>query len=145
MMITKQRPLPSTKRMPRHRHRDRNINPNHTHLNLPRKRPRNPTVAGIARHPIPKLMRIDQRNGFSKIMHPHHRQHRPKNLFLVDGHVGLHMIKQRPTDIEPILMPLDLVPPPISHQRRTLFHAPGDIPLNLGLVHPRHQRPHFSI
>jgi len=72
MRITKQRPLPAAKGMPRHRYRNWHIDTNHANLDAPRKLMCGIAIGSEQRHAVAKFMGIDQAYCFSKIRYPNH-------------------------------------------------------------------------
>ncbi len=90
-------------------------------------------------------MRVDQIDRAGEVRHPHHRKHRPEDLFAVDLHLRRHLIEQRAADKETLLMARHTMAASVHHQLGPGPHPFVDIARHLGQVRCRHQRPHLRI
>ena len=116
--------------MPGHGHRNGHVDAHHAHLDASRKLAGHTTVAGEAGHPIAKLVVVNQLHGLGKVLGTHAGQHRSKDLFLVDAHVGLDVVEQRAAGEKALLQPRHAVPASIHHQLRPFGHTDADVVLD---------------
>ncbi len=88
MQITEQRPFPSAKAVISHRNRQRDVDASHANLNLVAKQTSRVTITCRDEGAIAVLMIVDQLHGVLKASNPNDAQHRSKNLFFIDTHLG---------------------------------------------------------
>ena len=95
MHIAKQALFPTTETMPRHGYRNWHVDTNHAHLYATTELACHIAIAGEATHTVAELVRVDQINRTDKVRHAHAAEHRSKNFFFVNAHVGGDVVEQR--------------------------------------------------
>ena len=92
--VAKQALLPAAKAVPGHRHGNWHIDADHANLYAATEFARHIAIAGVAAHAVAIFMGVDQIDCFGKVFDPHAAQHRAKNFFFVNAHVGRDVVKQ---------------------------------------------------
>ena len=103
-----------------------------------RNEPRRTAVAGEQRCAIAEFMRVDEMECFRVITCPHHRQHGPENLFLVDSHLRRDPIQQSAAQPETIFIALQFQAAAIDRHFGAFFLALIDIGGDLVAMRFRH-------
>src|SRR3954468_18233654 len=113
------------------RHRDRHVDADHADIDLGREVARGVAVAGEDGNAVAVIMLRRQRQRFLVVVRAHHREHRAKDLFLVDPHVLGDVVEQRTTEIETFLVALHLETAAVDGERRAFLDADIDVALDL--------------
>src|SRR5580693_2312508 len=103
VMISKDRPFPSTKRVKGHRNGNRYIDPDHPDFDLFDECPGCCAVTRINRGAISVLMFIDKFESGTCIVDAHHTENRSKNLFAINPHWGPYIIEQAASEKKGLL------------------------------------------
>mmetsp|Transcript_15608 Transcript_15608/g.42587 ORF Transcript_15608/g.42587 Transcript_15608/m.42587 type:complete len:321 (-) Transcript_15608:482-1444(-) len=126
-MITEQRALPSSERVPRHRYRNGHVDAHHAHLNLTSECACHATIRGETRDAVTELVFVDQFDGSREVGHSHDAQHWSEDLLAVDLHLGPHVVEQRAAKEKAFLAASNLALASVHHQRGARCHAVFDI------------------
>jgi hypothetical protein len=84
-----------------HRHRDRHVDADHADLDRGGEVARGVAVAGEDRVPLPYSWSLISFERLVVGLGAHDREHRPEDLFLVDLHVGRHVVEQAAAEKKP--------------------------------------------
>ena len=144
VMIAEQRSLPAPERMPRHRHRTRHVDAHHAHVNLPREYARCAAVGCEKRYAVPQFVRVDECYRTREIRQADNRQDRPENLFSIDAHIGLHVVKERAAEKEALFVAGNGMAATIDDELGTCRDARIDIARHLGAMSGGDERPHVQ-
>src|SRR5215831_3374662 len=102
--VAEQAAFPAAEAMPSHRHRDRHIDADHAHFDAAPEFAGDVAVAGVAGYAVGKRMSVDQLDRGREVWHAHAGEHRAEDLLAVDAHLRSHMIKQRGSEPEALLV-----------------------------------------
>ena len=88
-------------------------------------------VAGEDRDAVAVFVLGRQPHRLLVILGAHHREHGAENLFLVDAHVGLHLVEQAAAHEVAVLVALELEVAAIDHELGAFLDADVDIVAHL--------------
>src|SRR6266550_3469826 len=111
--VAKTRALPAAKRVIGQRNGDREVHADHADLHAAGKIACGVAIAREDRNAVAVFVLGGKPHGFFVVLRAHHREHRPKNLFLVDTHVRLHVVEQAAAHEIAVLIALELEVTPI--------------------------------
>src|SRR4030081_1509720 len=132
--------LPAAEGVIGDRHRDRHVDADHADIDLGGEVARGVAVAGEDRNAVAIVVIGRQAEGLVVVVRAHHREHRSKNLFLVDPHVFRHIVEQAAAHVKTVLIALHLEVSAIDSESCALLDADLDIVLDAIERVPGHQR-----
>ena len=119
------------KTVPGHGHRNRHIDAHHAHLHAAAEFARHVAVAGEAGYAVAELVVVDELQRLGEVGHAHAGQHGAEDFFLVDSHLGGHVVKQRAAEPEAIAAALSglvaVKATAIGQQRGAFLHTEVDV------------------
>src|SRR6516225_8567457 len=132
--VAKEAALPAAEAMPRHRYRDRHIDAHHADLDAPPEFPGNVAIAGVTGDAVRERVAVDELHRCGEVRHAHEGQYWAEDLLPVDAHLRSHMVKERSSEPEALLVAGDSegctaqrMAPSVHHQRRATCHAVGNV------------------
>src|ERR1700722_9619839 len=143
VMITKDRAFPPSKGMKSHGHRDGNIDPDHTCLYACCECPSSVAIARKQGAAISIFMIVDQFQGRVEVSNPNHGQHWTENLFAVNPHRRLDVVKQGCPQEESFRVQRRRSP--IHYQLCVLADPKVDVGADLPKMLSSNKRSHFCI
>src|SRR6516164_1700331 len=102
--VSEQAVLPAAEAVPGHGHGNRHIDTHHADLDAAPEFARNVAIAGVAGHAIGERMRIHELHCGREVRHAHAGEYRAKDLLAVDAHLRGHMVEQRRSEPEALLV-----------------------------------------
>src|ERR1700676_2652876 len=132
--------LPAAEGVIGDRHRDRHVDADHADIDFGGEIARGIAVAGEDRNAVAVVMVGRQRQRLLVVMRAHHREHRAKNLLLVDPHVLGHVVEQAAAHIEPVLIALHFEVTAVDREGSAFLDADLDGILDAVERLTRHQR-----
>ena len=144
VVVAEQRRLPAAEGVEGHRHRDRHVDADHAHLDLVCEFARRVAVTREDGGAVAILMLVDHGRGLLVGIGTDDGEHGAEDLFLVDLHVGRHVVEQRAADEIAVLIALELDAAAIDDELGTFGDTGVDVTLHLLLVLPGDERTHLG-
>src|SRR5215207_8472932 len=123
--------LPAAEGVVGDRHRDRHVDAHHADVDFGGEVARRVAVAGEDGDAIAVFVLVGQAHGLIVVPGAHHREHRPKNFFLINSHFGPHLVEQAAPHVKTVLVALKAEIAPVHDEVRALLHAEVDVRAHL--------------
>ncbi len=127
--VAEARRLPAAESVVGDRHRDRHVDADHADLHPGGKVARSVAVAGEYRDAVAHLVVVGELDRIFVVRRAHHRKHGPEDLFLVDAHVGRHLVEQAAAHVVAVLVALHGEAAAVDHELGAFLDADIDITL----------------
>src|SRR5690349_6085374 len=129
--VTKDGPLPATEGVVGERHRNWHVDADHADVDLGGEVTRSIAIARKDRYTVAVLVVVGELQAFLIALGSHHRKHGSKDLFLVDAHVGRHLVEQAAAHVKAVLVTLQAEVAAVDGELGTLLDAERNIVLDL--------------
>ena len=130
VQIAEGRSLPAAKGVVGDRNRDRHVDTDHADLDARGEIAGRVAVTGEDGNAVTHLVVVGELDGVLVGRRTHHRQNGAEDLFLVDAHVGGHMVEQTTAHVEAVLIALHLEAAAVDDKLGAFLHTNVDVALD---------------